>query len=138
MEDIFDLQDEIVMKMSRQLLGNIEISSLQRIKRKPSENLNSYEWLIKGTYHHVRSGKENNLKAIEALDKAIEIDETNARAHALKACTIGGGNGKGYYEDPDKMTNMLFDHVKKSLEADENDFEVLRISSAIALSLIHI
>ena len=132
MEDIFDLQDEIVMKMSRQLLGNIEISSLQRIKRKPSENLNSYEWLIKGTYHHVRSGKENNLKAIEALDKAIEIDETNARAHALKACTIGGGNGKGYYEDPDKMTNMLFDHVKKSLEADENDFEVLRISSAIA------
>ena len=132
MEDIFDLQDEIVMKMSRQLLGNIEISSLQRIKRKPSENLNSYEWLIKGTYHHVRSGKENNLKAIEALDKAIETDETNARAHALKACTIGGGYGKGYYEDPDKMQAMGREHVKKSLEADENDFEVLRISSAIA------
>ena len=131
-EDIFDLQDEIVMKMSRQLLGNIEISSLQRIKRKPSENLNSYEWLIKGTYHHVRSGKENNLKAIEALDKAIETDETNARAHALKACTIGGGYGKGYYEDPDKMMSMGLEHVKKSLEADENDFEVLRISSAIA------
>ena len=134
MEDIFDLQDEIVMKMSRQLLGNIEISSLQRIKRKPSENLNSYEWLIKGTYHHVRSGKENNLKAIEALDKAIETDETNARAHALKACTIGGGYGKGYYEDPDKMMDMGREHVKKSLEADENDFEVLRISSAIAQS----
>jgi adenylate cyclase len=134
MEDIFDLQDEIVMKMSRQLLGNIEISSLQRIKRKPSENLNSYEWLIKGTYHHVRSGKENNLKAIEALDRAIETDETNARAHALKACTIGGGYGKGYYEDPDKMMDMGREHVKKSLEADENDFEVLRISSAIAQS----
>ena len=27
---------------------------------------------------------------------------------------------------------FVFDHVKKSLEADENDFEVLRISSAIA------
>ena len=133
-EDIFDLQDEIVMKMSRQLLGNIEISSLQRIKRKPSENLNSYEWLIKGTYHHVRSGKDNNLKAIEALDKAIQTDETNARAHALKACTIGGGYGKGYYEDPDKMMDMGLEHVKKSLEADENDFEVLRISSAIAHS----
>ena len=60
-EDIFDLQDEIVLKMSRELLGNIEISSLQRIKRKPSENLNSYEWLIRGTYHHVRSGKDLSL-----------------------------------------------------------------------------
>ncbi len=132
-EDIFDLQDEIVLKMSRQLLGNIEISSLQRIKRKPSENLNSYEWLIRGTYHHVRSGKDNNLKSIDAFDKAIELDSTNARAHALKACSIGGGLGKDYYEDKDKKWNDLLYHVDKSLEADENDFEVQRISSALAI-----
>ena len=53
--------------MSRQLLGNIEISSLQRMKRKPSENLNSYEWLIRGNYHHVRRGKDHNSKAIESF-----------------------------------------------------------------------
>ena len=133
-EDIFDLQDEIVLKMSRQLLGNIEISSLQRIKRKPSENLNSYEWLIRGTYHHVRSGKENNLKAIDSFEQAIKLDSSNARAHALKACTIGGGLGKNFYEDNEKKWNELLYHVDKSLEADENDFEIQRISSAIALS----
>ena len=133
-EDIFDLQDEIVLKMSRQLLGNIEISSLQRIKRKPSENLNSYEWLIRGTYHHVRSGKDNNTKAIDAFDKAIDLDETNARAHALKACSIGGGLGKNFYDDNEKKWKELLYHVDKSLEADENDFEVQRISSAIAIS----
>jgi len=133
-EDIFDLQDEIVLKMSRQLLGNIEISSLQRIKRKPSENLNSYEWLIRGTYHHVRSGKENNQKAIDSFEQAIKLDSTNARAHALKACTIGGGLGKNYYEDNKQKWDELLYHVDKSLEADENDFEIQRISSAIALS----
>ena len=133
-DDIFDLQDEIVLKMSRQLLGNIEISSLQRIKRKPSENLNSYEWLIRGTYHHVRSGKDNNSKAIDAFDKAIDLDKTNARAHALKACSIGGGLGKNFYDDNEKKWNELLYHVDKSLEADENDFEVQRISSAIAIS----
>jgi len=103
MEDIFDLQDEIVMKMSRQLLGNIEISSLQRIKRKPSENLNSYEWLIKGTYHHVRSGKENNLKAIEALDKAIEIDENLFQERGGKAKIAFQENESG------KINGMIFD-----------------------------
>ena len=132
-EDIFDLQDEIVLKMSRELLGNIEISSLQRIKRKPSENLNSYEWLIRGTYHHVRSGKDNNSKAIDAFDEAIKLDDSNARAHALKACSIGGGLGKNFYEDNQKMYKTLRSHVDKSLEADENDFEVRRISSALAL-----
>jgi TolB-like protein len=132
-DDIFDLQDEIVQKMSRQLLGNIEISSLQRIKRKPSENINSYEWLIKGTYHHVRSGKEHNDKAIEAFDNAIKIDKKNARAHALKACTIGGGLGKNYYEDNEAKWEELLSHSKQSLDADENDFECLRISSALSL-----
>ena len=37
LEDIFDLQDEIVRKISIALLGEIEISSLQRSKRKPTE-----------------------------------------------------------------------------------------------------
>jgi len=133
LEDIFDIQDEIVQKMSRQLLGNIEISSLQRMKRKPSENLNSYEWLIRGNYHHVRRGKDHNTKAIEAFDKAIELDNSNARAHALKACTIGGGLGKGYYDNNEERFDILKNHIAISLEADENDFECLRISSALSL-----
>ena len=134
-EDIFDLQDEIVAKMSRLLLGNIEIGSLQRIKRKPTENINSYEWLVKGNYHHVRTGKDNNLKAIEYFDKAINLDNNNARAHALKICTIGSGLGKGWYKDDTKMFDEGMENLKKGLEADENDFEVHRISSAINQSM---
>ena len=135
LEDIFDIQDEIVQKISKELLGNIEITNLQNIKRKPTENLNSYENLVIGRYHWLRqsSAKEHNDKALFHFDKAIEQDETNARAHCLKACTIGGGLGKGYYEDNDKMMKMIFHHIEKSLEHDENDFEVRRISSAIAL-----
>ena len=45
LEDIFDVQDEIVRKISIALLGEIEISSLQRSKRKPTENMTSYEYL---------------------------------------------------------------------------------------------
>ena len=133
LEDIFDIQDEIVQKMSRQLLGNIEISSLQRIKRKPSENLNSYEWLIRGNYHHVRRGKDHNTKAIESFEKAIELDNNNARAHALKACTIGAGLSRGYYDNNEEQFDILKDHIAISLEADENDFECLRISSALSV-----
>ena len=124
LEDIFDIQDEIVQKMSRQLLGNIEISSLQRMKRKPSENLNSYEWLIRGNYHHVRRGKDHNTKAIEAFNKAIELDNNNARAHALKACSIGGGLGKGYYNNNEEHpVKKLFDRkVRITVNSDDPPF----------------
>ena len=46
LEDIFDVQDEIVRKISIALLGEIEISSLERANRKPTENLTSYELLL--------------------------------------------------------------------------------------------
>ena len=56
LEDIFDVQDEIVRKISIALLGEIEISSLERANRKPTENLTSYELLLRGkavSYTHL-------------------------------------------------------------------------------------
>ena len=136
LEDIFDIQDEIVQKISKELLGNIEITNLQNIKRKPTENLSSYENLVIGRYYWLRQSisKEHNSKALAHFDKAIELDEANARAHALKACSIGGGLGKQYYDDNDKMIKSLFHHMERSLEHDENDYEVRRLYSAISLS----
>jgi adenylate cyclase len=132
LEDVFDIQDEIVLKMSRQVLGSIEVDTLQRIKRKPTEKLNSYEWLVRGTYHHVRFGQDHMSQAIDAFNNAIAIDGNNARAHALKACTIGGGVMNGWLNFEEKFPEVQH-HVKKSLEADENDFDCQRICSALSL-----
>ena len=37
LEDVFDLQDEIVQTVAIALVGEIEITSLNRAKRKPTE-----------------------------------------------------------------------------------------------------
>ena len=134
-EEIFDIEDEILEKISTQLLGNIENTNVENIKRKPTENLDSYENLVIGRYHWLRQSlsKEHNTLALEHFDKSIKLDEKNARSHSLKACTIGGGLGKQYYEDNDKMMKMLFYHVEKGLEYDDKDYEVRRISCAISL-----
>ena len=82
LEDIFDLQDEIVRKISIALLGEIEISSLQRSKRKPTENISSYEYLLRGKENHHKFTKEANEEALKNFDKAIEADVNNAQAYA--------------------------------------------------------
>ena len=51
MDDIFEIQDELVRKISDSVLNEIEVTSLNRAKRKPTEDLNSYEFLLRGKFH---------------------------------------------------------------------------------------
>ena len=73
------------------LVGEIELSTLNRAERKPTENLNSYEYLLKGKVFHHKYKKETHPTALEFFNKAIELDPNNGAAYAWKACTIGGG-----------------------------------------------
>ena len=92
-EDIFDIQDEIVRKITISLIGEIELSSLERSKRKPTENMNSYECLLKGKELHHRFTKEDNQECIKALDLSIKADTNNSQAYAWKACALGQAYG---------------------------------------------
>ncbi|MGY9013140.1 MAG: adenylate/guanylate cyclase domain-containing protein, partial [Rhodobacterales bacterium] len=52
LDDIFEVQDEIVRSVVNQILGEIEVSSLERAKRKPTANMSSYEFLLRGKELH--------------------------------------------------------------------------------------
>ena len=135
LEDIFDLQDEIVRTITISLLGEIEISSLQRAKRKATENISSYEFLLRGKEMHHRFTKEANIRALKFFDKAIEADPSNAQAYAWKACTIGQGIVRGFLEgDPDRIVGQAMDSISSALDLNENDFECHRMLSAVYLS----
>ncbi|PPR25422.1 MAG: hypothetical protein CFH34_01452 [Alphaproteobacteria bacterium MarineAlpha9_Bin4] len=135
LKDIFEVQDEIVRKISLALLGEIEISSLERAKRKPTESLTSYELLLKGKVLHHKFEKEALIEAIETFDKAIEADKNNGQAYAWKACAIGQGLGRGYLKgDFNKIWSQAEICLKKARELDDNDFEVHRLLAEIKLS----
>ena len=134
-EDIFDVQDEIVRTVTISLLGEIEISSLQRSKRKATENITSYEFLLRGKEMHHRFTPEGNQQALEFFDKAIEADANNAQAHAWKACTLGQGWFRGWVGGTQEdMFQMSGDCIARAVDLNENDFECHRMLSAVHLS----
>ena len=136
MDDIFDIQDQIVRAITIRLLGEIELNSLGRAKRKPTENISSYEFLLRAKEQHHLFTAEANKKALEFIDKAILLDEGNAQAHAWKTCTLGQGMYREYFnpeEIESAQTNAIY-HLNKALELNENDFEVHRMLSAVYLS----
>jgi len=132
MEDVFEVQDEIVRKVMVALVGKLEMASLERAKRKPTENLTSYEYLLRGRDFHHKFSKDGVLSALEMLDKSIEIDPNNAQAYAWKACSIGQGLNNGYIEaDFEETLAEGKNMIQKAMELDENDFECNRIMHEI-------
>ena len=128
MDDVFEVQDEIVRKVTVALVGKLEMAGLERAKRKPTENLTSYEYLLRGRDFHHKFSKEGVLSAIEMLDKSIEADPNNAQAYAWRACSLGQGLGRGYLEgDQETHFQKLQSLIQKALELDENDLECNRI-----------
>lgn len=136
MDDVFDIQDQIVRAITIRLLGEIELNSLGRAKRKPTENISSYEFLLRAKEQHHLFTAEANKKALAFIDKAILLDEGNAQAHAWKTCTLGQGMYREYFnpEEIESAQTTAIYHLNKALELNENDFEVHRMLSAVYLS----
>ncbi len=132
LDDIFEVQDEIVRSVTQAILGEIELASLSRAKRKPTENMTSYEFLLRGKEGHHAIASEANAKALELFDKAIEADPNNAQAYAWKACTMGQAFGRGWINRPfDEVMPEFSKLMENALKADPNDFEVHRLLGGV-------
>ena len=131
-DDIFEVQDEIVRSVTQAILGEIEVASLNRAKRKPTENMTSYEFLLKGKEGHHTISAQANANALEMFDAAIAADPENAQAYAWKACTMGQGLLRGYTQIPFEDLLSEFNGLMASaLKADPNDFECHRLLSGV-------
>ena len=71
--DIFEVQDEIVTKIINSIIGNIEIASLKRANRKPTENMTSYEFMLMGRALNQKFDKEAqaNMKNMNNYSKIL-------------------------------------------------------------------
>ncbi len=125
--DVFDIQDEIVTKIISSVVGDIEIASLKRACRKPTDNMTSYELMLKGRALNQKFEKQANAEAIEMLDAAIEADQTNPLPYSWKACTIGQAMFLGFREQNEETLEEFLGALSKANELNENDWNTNRI-----------
>lgn len=136
LDDIFEVQDEVVRGVMFALNGEIEVKTLERAHRKPTENLTSYEYLVKGKRLHHKYQKETHLEALQHFNKAIEMDPHNGSAYAWKACTVGGGMARGFFTPDDEVIKESpIELIKAAQDINENDFECYRILCRVHLNV---
>ena len=134
LDDVFEIQDEIVNKMANTVLSEIEVTSLNRAKRKPTNDMSSYEYLLQGKYHKRRYTKEDANIAVDMFTKAIESDANNGRAYAERCCTWGGGLGHSWFEESDgDLMTRIRSTLEQAYELTEHDWDCHRLLCKVSL-----
>jgi len=134
LEDIFAIQDEITSAIVATLPGRMEADARDRAERKPPGSMAAYECVLEAKTRHHRSKQEENAKAQELIDRAIELDPKYAHAHAWKACILGQQWVYGWSADPDATRAAIERELEIALALDENDSDVQRVLAALRLT----
>ncbi|MBI3800740.1 MAG: tetratricopeptide repeat protein [Deltaproteobacteria bacterium] len=91
LQDIFAVQDEVTRKIVAALEVKLTEGEQQRLGRAPTENLEAYDYYLRGLECHALTTEEANAQAQQLFAKAIQLDPQFAIAHAYLGWT--------YFED---------------------------------------
>jgi adenylate cyclase len=109
LEDIFDLQDRVTTSVVGAIAPKLEQAEIDRAKRKPPENLDAYDYYLRGMASHYQSWSKDAInEALRLYYKAIELDPDFASAY--------GAAARCYIER--RSSNWMTDRVKETAETE--------------------
>ena len=99
LEDIFDLQDQVTASVVGAIAPKLEQAEIERARRKPTENLDAYDYFLRGMAAFHQWSKEANNEALRLFYKAIELDPNFAAAYAMAARSYSQRKSGGWMTD---------------------------------------
>ncbi|HEU0081744.1 MAG TPA: adenylate/guanylate cyclase domain-containing protein, partial [Bradyrhizobium sp.] len=99
-EDMFDLQDHLTAKVVGAIAPKLQLEQILRARRKPTENLDAYDYYLRGLAKaHRRWTRDGNREALQLHCKAIELDPGLACAHGMAAWCYVQRKARGWMID---------------------------------------
>ena len=107
LEDMFDLQDHVTSSVVGAIAPKLQHEEIKRARRKPTENLDAYDYYLRGLASARRWTKDANSEALQLFCKAIELDPGLACAYGMAAWCYMQRKARGW----------MIEHVQESAEA---------------------
>jgi TolB-like protein len=125
--ELFTVQDQVVQTIVSTLVGRVQASDSERVRRKPPASLAAYECVLKG---NALSWDDPNgaAEATWLFEKAIEIDPGYGYAHALLAAMCFR-EWENDFSGSDAALRKALALAKRAVELDENDSTCFAILS---------
>ncbi|MBI3758074.1 MAG: adenylate/guanylate cyclase domain-containing protein, partial [Deltaproteobacteria bacterium] len=107
LKDVFALQDEIVQKIVTTLKLQITLTEQGFIVRKTTDNLEAYDYLLRGIEPFFRYTPETNAQARQLWEKAVALDPQYAEAYAWLSWTYWREAAARWSADPQTLERAL-------------------------------
>jgi TolB-like protein/class 3 adenylate cyclase/cytochrome c-type biogenesis protein CcmH/NrfG len=121
LEDIFEVQDDVVHRITGTLVGRLEDARQERAKRQSRSELRAYDIYLRAREHFFSWSSEENRKAAELLERAIEIEPDYAAALALLSEVYSRDWFNGWSLDPQNDLANSHRLAARAIELDDED-----------------
>ena len=127
LQDIFAVQDDVSEAIARALLKKLTIKEAEDLKTKGTENVEAYEYYLKGEYFHFKKfhvtlAMEDFRKSEKMFKQAIERDPDYALAYAGLACLYNTYTFR--IKDDEKYVKLQQKYIDKAFGLDPNSARV--------------
>jgi TolB-like protein/Tfp pilus assembly protein PilF len=85
LEDLFDLQDKVTANVVAAIAPKLENAEIARSRRKPTENLDAYDYYLRGIAALNIRSRESSEEALTHFYQAIALDPSYATVHGVAA-----------------------------------------------------
>ncbi len=118
LKDIFALQDEVTQKIVSVLAVKLTEDEQNRLVRKYTDNMEAYDYYLRGLEYFSILTKETNILARQMLQLAIDLDPQFAAAYALLGLAQSQEWTQGWSQDPQPLEHA-FELAQKAITLDE-------------------
>ncbi len=123
LEDVFEVQDDITQRIISTLAVRLEHSDRKRAFRKGDIDLSAYDYLLRGKQYFgdFHCSQEDNLRAREMYERAIELNPEYGAAYAYLAATYLTEYEEGWAETLEAAGERAIELARKAIEFDDLD-----------------
>jgi adenylate cyclase len=100
LKEIFALQDEVAQKIVAALKVELTEDEQERLVRKYTDNMEAYDYYLRGAEYFNRFTKEANVQARRMFERSIELDSEFAAAYLYLGHTYLVDWFMGWNQDP--------------------------------------
>ena len=132
LKDIFDLQDDITVRVVGAIAPKLEDAEIVRAMRKPTESLDGYDYYLRARSHFHKAGKNDISEALRLFLKAVELDHNFSSAYGMAAWCYARRKLNGWADEGSSETLEAARLSERAVECGKDDAVALA-SSGIAI-----
>ena len=133
LEDLFAVQDEVCETIVATLVGRVMEAGAERARRKPTESMTAYDYLMRGRERLYRYGQEEIAEARQFFQRALEFDPDFAAACAELSETYWADWWAGWAENADESFELYAAAAERAVVLDDTDPQV-----QVAIGQLHL